>query len=385
MTRLGTAIVSLILAALFIVALLTLSVPDALLIGIGLVVVFVLLDARRNRVLFLMGRRNILRRKGTTVLVVFGLMVGTAIISASFVVGDTLDNMIIGETTKGSAGVDFVIESPGEQGTRLFNDSVITSLESDLTGIDNIQFVQSFVESSAAVLDNETQLSNAGVRFMGLTSGLISSYRLIDQGGEPISSVPVEGEAYINEKLATELDAAVGHHLTLFTGNISLNLVVQRIAKYEQLGSFDLEPHVYLDLTTAQNLTGYPDHKNILFVSLVSHQSSDIDKAREDINMTLQAYQAEGLKITEDKQQSIEDGLENMATYTSLFFMLGSFSVIAGIVLIANIFTMLGEERKSEMGISRAIGMKRSHLIRIFTYEGMLYAAMAAGIGTLAG
>ncbi|NYT11836.1 MAG: FtsX-like permease family protein [Methanomassiliicoccales archaeon] len=385
MTRLSMAIVSLILVILFIDALLMLSFPDALLVGIALIVVFILIDARWNRVLFLMGRRNILRRKGTTALVVCGLMVGTAIISASFVVGDTLDNMIVGETTKGSAGVDFVIESPGEQGTRLFNDTVMTSLEDDLLGIDNVQFVQSFVESSASVLDNETQLSNADVRFMGLTPGLLSSYSLVDQSGEQISSVPNEGEAYINGKLATELDAAQGDHLTLFTGNTSLNLVVQRIAKYEQLGSFDLEPHVYLDLGTAQNLTGHPDHKNILFVSLGSHQISDIDKAREDINSTLQTYQVEGFKITEDKQQSIEDGLENMATYTSLFFMLGSFSVIAGIVLIANIFTMLGEERKSEMGISRAIGMKRSHLIRVFTYEGMLYAAMAAGIGTLAG
>ena len=64
-----------------------------------------------------------------------------------------------------------------------------------------------------------------------------------------------------------------------------------------------------------------------------------------------------------------------------MFFVLGSFSVIAGLLLIVNIFTMLGEERKSEMGMSRAIGMKKTHLRKLFVYEGLVYACVAAGIG----
>ena len=220
---------------------------------------------------------------------------------------------------------------------------------------------------------------------MGLTDELLSDYQLNDANGERISAVPAGGEAYINQKLATELDAAVGDTLTLLLGNFSVNVTVQRIASYEQLGSYGLRELVYLDLSTAQQLTGLPDQRNIVFVSLDSHEVSAVDRSREDINATLGSYQAEGLKITEDRQRSIDDGLKEMSTYTSLFFMLGSFSVIAGVVLIANLFTMLGEERKAEMGISRAIGMRRSQLIRVFTYEGMFYAAMAAGVGTLAG
>jgi putative ABC transport system permease protein len=383
--RSRTTIVSILFLALFMAALLILPSHYALLMGIVLVVAFILLDATRNRILFVIGGRNILRRKGTTALVICGLMVGTAIISASFVVGDTLNNMIIGDTTKGSGGADFVIEAPGEQGNAFFNSSLAASLEADLKSINNVQTVRSFVESSAGVLDGETQLSESATRVMGLTADLLSPYHLVDQAGGPIADVPRSGEAYINEKLAVELDAGVGHHITLLTGNTSRNFIVQGVVKYEQLGSFDLEPQVYLDLAAAQDLMGYPDHKNIVFISLGSHDLQDIDRARSDIDTTLRAYPAEGLKITEDKQRSIEEGLDNMATYTSLFFMLGSFSVIAGLVLIVNIFTMLGEERKGEMGISRAIGMKRSQLNRVFTYEGMTYAAIAAGVGTLAG
>ena len=385
MVRMRAVWIVLLFTAMSFAALLAMPIHYAILVWITLVAVFILLDARRNRILFLMGRRNLLRRKGTAALVVCGLMVGTAIISASFVVGDTLNDMIIGDTTKGSGGADFVIQAPGEQGNRMFNDSVMSSLESDLLEIENIRTVESFVESTAGVLDEETQLSNAAARFMGLTDELLSSYDLIARNGERITAVPGSGEAYINEKLATELDAAEGHHITLLSGNVALDLVVGRVVSYEGLGSFDLQPHVFLDLSSAQTLAGRPDEKNIAFISLESRSPDDIDAAREGINSTLATYQQEGFIIAGDRQRSIEEGLDNMATYTSLFFMLGSFSVIAGIALIANLFTMLGEERKTEMGISRAIGMQRSQLVRVFTYEGMLYAAIASGVGALAG
>jgi putative ABC transport system permease protein len=61
------------------------------------------------------------------------------------------------------------------------------------------------------------------------------------------------------------------------------------------------------------------------------------------------------------------------------------FSIIAGIVLIINIFVMLGEERKSEMGMARAVGMKGNHLVRMYIFEGSLYAFVAAIVGALLG
>ncbi len=56
-----------------------------------------------------------------------------------------------------------------------------------------------------------------------------------------------------------------------------------------------------------------------------------------------------------------------MEIFTQLFLVFGSFSVIAGMVLVINIFTMLGEERKSEMGMARALGMRRADLRRLLT------------------
>ena len=41
----------------------------------------------------------------------------------------------------------------------------------------------------------------------------------------------------------------------------------------------------------------------------------------------------------------------------ALFLMIGSFSIIAGALLLVNIFVMVGEERKAQLGI--AAGRRR--------------------------
>jgi putative ABC transport system permease protein len=46
---------------------------------------------------------------------------------------------------------------------------------------------------------------------------------------------------------------------------------------------------------------------------------------------------------------------------------------------------MLAEERKSELGMLRAVGMKRNHLVRLFGLEGGVYSVIAAGVGMVLG
>lgn len=69
----------------------------------------------------------------------------------------------------------------------------------------------------------------------------------------------------------------------------------------------------------------------------------------------------------------------------ALFLMIGSFSIIAGALLLVNIFTMLAEERKSQLGMLRAVGMSRSRLVESFGLEGAGYALAASVPGVLLG
>jgi len=71
--------------------------------------------------------------------------------------------------------------------------------------------------------------------------------------------------------------------------------------------------------------------------------------------------------------------------FTTVFTIFGIFSIFAGVLLIFLIFVMLAAERRSEMGMARAIGMQRGHLVQMFVSEGMIYDLVAAALGIALG
>ena len=88
--------------------------------------------------------------------------------------------------------------------------------------------------------------------------------------------------------------------------------------------------------------------------------------------------------------QDIKADLLNLANTVgsavmSIFIIMGLFSIMAGVMLIFLIFVMLAAERKPEMGIARAIGMRRRHLVQSFIYEGLAYDLVSALVGATLG
>jgi putative ABC transport system permease protein len=84
-----------------------------------------------------------------------------------------------------------------------------------------------------------------------------------------------------------------------------------------------------------------------------------------------------------------KDGLHTAdqfgSVFTTIFIVFGLFSIFAGIMMIFLIFVMLAAERRAEMGMARAIGTKRRHLIQQFLFEGYVYDLGAALVGTALG
>ncbi|MCZ6788587.1 MAG: FtsX-like permease family protein, partial [Chloroflexi bacterium] len=70
---------------------------------------------------------------------------------------------------------------------------------------------------------------------------------------------------------------------------------------------------------------------------------------------------------------------------TSLFLIMSLFSIMVGVLLIFLIFVMLAAARRSEMGMTRAVGAKRSHLVKMFLFEGTAYALVSAAVGVVLG
>ncbi len=101
------------------------------------------------------------------------------------------------------------------------------------------------------------------------------------------------------------------------------------------------------------------------------------------LSTTLQ--RATGFQVQPLKQQILEIAERAGNVITSIFLLFSLLSIAAGLLLVFLIFSLLAASRRSELGIARALGTGRGHLIAMFTFEGVAYALLAALAGVPAG
>ena len=109
----------------------------------------------------------------------------------------------------------------------------------------------------------------------------------------------------------------------------------------------------------------------------------ELDSAASEA-YTLLAELAE-FQVVEIKRNIIDNSEEAGSGVTSIFILFSSFSIMVGVLLIFLIFVMLASARKSEMGMARAVGAKRRHLVLMFAFEGTAYAIVSAAVGVVLG
>ena len=347
-------------------------------------------DAARHRVLLKIAVRNVKRRKINTLIVLLGLMIGTAIISSSLGVGDTMDNMVASEITDEMHLTDISVFNTTMQGDLVPIDiTTYHSLREDLRDISDIRGVSGEVHGRVSIFNPESRLSNPRVSVHGVEpegSPEFGPYYINDV---EISFDLEPGEIYIDEPLSEGIEAEAGTTVMVFSAAYpqGVGYTVKDVVSSTGRAAYGGANKVIMNLDDAQLLFDLEDQINYIRINC----AEDVQRGRE-LSGTV-AEEVSGvleedyplLEVRRIKSAEIEN-LQNMiSAFTDIFLIMGSFAIIAGIVLTINIFVMLGEERKTESGMSRAIGMKRSQLTRVFTYEGIMYSLGAAFVGAIVG
>ncbi|MCU0853146.1 MAG: FtsX-like permease family protein [Thermoplasmata archaeon] len=360
----------------------------AILVAIVLVVVGTL--AIRRRVFARMAVRSIYRRKTHSVVVVSGLLIATAMISGSLVAGDTLDYIISRDVMTSTGDVDIVVSARNDiEEEAYFNYTIAQSLSQNASAgaLSHIDEASAAIREVLAVQNLKNGLTFARAGLFGIEAGATVN-ALVDLEGTPVSTEDIsDGMVVVNSDLAGEIDAVQGDTILGITEfGPPVMLQVSWIADDSGLADWSGSAYVFADLAYVQNLIGKPGLINRLDVSCLGSANEGY-KVSDEAVAELQQLLPDDVDFYYDKVKA--DGLESAQAVSDmmsqLMVLMSSFAIIAGAALIVNIFVMLAEERKSEMGISRAIGMQRGDLTQTFMYEGMVYAAAAAVIGAIAG
>jgi putative ABC transport system permease protein len=170
---------------------------------------------------------------------------------------------------------------------------------------------------------------------------------------------------------------------------------VVAIASGGRIGQFDL-PHVaFVPMAPLQELLRREGQINVIKFSnpgSAAAGSRGTDEAMQRLEAALADVQdrqdhpaVAALEIAPLKRDFLRLADDTGQLLTGFLLFAGSLSIFTGLLLIINIFTMLAEERRAELGMARAVGMTRRDVIRLFVFEGSLYAVAAAAVGALIG
>ncbi len=372
------------------------TVLGALLVLCLLTVLYIFL---RKPIVFKMGLRNIPRRPAQTVLIIIGLMLSTLIVAAALGVGDTLDTSVRNTAYTQLRTIDqtIVTSLSGETNRNTgntFPESQVADVETRLAGVEGIAGILPALQSRVAAVNESTQLANSQVNIVGLEISRLDAFggfTTLDGDQIDLASF-APGTVVISETLARELDLDVGSQFVVFVSGAPTTLTVGGITQNQAMvgytngndGSVN-ESGIGMPLAEAQVLLGQDGMINQIWVT----QGGKIEKSREEIeavrDIAAPLLDGSGLGINATKADFILAAEGISSGFTSIFIVLGLFSIAAGVLLIVLIFTMLAAERRSEMGMARAVGQRRLQLIQQFISEGAGYALLAGLVGLLGG
>ncbi len=370
------------------------NIMVALLIVLALVLAITVYIALRNPVIFRLGIRNVPRRKAQTGLIVVGLMLSTLIMSAAFATGDTI-NYSIGDLVYKSLGrVDEVIRPKADpntvgQGTDKIPAAVLTDLETRFKGDPDITGFVPSLGKVVPALNARTSQSEPIVSLAGVDAKRVAAIGgVLDANGNTLDIGTLKpGEAYLNATGADKLQAKVGDTLQSFYNNQPISFTVAAIVQDSifNLNPGNANPGLLIPLDRAQTLFNRPSDYDAIFVANTGTVRSGVNRTDAVVGKLDPVLAPQNLESVKIKQDSVKQAELFGNIFTTFFLVLGLFAIAAGVLLIFLIFTMLAAERKSEMGMARAVGTQRRHLVQMFIAEGTAYDLIAAAVGAILG
>lgn len=367
-----------------------LTVASALLAMIVMPIVDLIRKPTFRRLAF----RNISRRRGEAVLVIVGSLLGAAIITASYVVGDTIEGSI-----RDAARTDL---GPIDETVRVVDPSKLATVQAAISeptipGVDGILPIRSAGAVAAGTGSDRRAVPNSGMVEVDFDQARRFGSDPAITGLADAGPTPRGDEALISTRLANQLGVGAGDRIEVFAYGGSRTFAVRQVlpevglAGYVPVrGAVSRPASVLVPIGTIDSLVGDPSTLSAappVNEVVVSNDGGVFDGAAASgtisAELTARVNQVQGVQVLELKGDLLDNAKSAGDSFSQLFSTVGYFSVIAGILLLINLFVMLSEERKSELGMLRAMGFKRNHLVRTFAIEGAVYSVVASVLGAV--
>lgn len=333
--------------------------------------------------------RFLLDNRLQTLLIIFGITVGSAVIVFITALITGLQANVIERTLGTQAHIRILPPDEVNRGLPMGDDSWTLILESPraqrLRSIINWQDVRDVLDEDPDILAVSPVISGPAIARKGVTRSSIALLGIDPERYERIIPLSQEmvagaflvgaGNAVIGTELARDLGLGVRDKLRLDAGE-GREAVVD-IAGIFELGVRELDArYVYLDLKQAQTLLDLPGGITVIDTTVAEIFDADGIATRL---ARLTGLRAESWMETNGQ---LLNALSSQSMTTEMIRVFVGVSVAFG---IASVLAVSVVQRTREIGILRAMGSPRGQILRVFLLQGGLLGLLGSACGGAVG
>lgn len=369
--------------------------------GIVLLVVLVtLFQAWRHPHLRRMAVRNLTVNKNMTILTIIGAMVGTTLITSTLLLQHSMDQSRERVMTEQFGAI--MTDLPSQLQERLagafFTEEDVAELkeQGETSQVKQVKELLPTVAYQTTLLKRD---ASGKPLLLGPKTYLQGFERAQAANFDPAAArlIPDDlqaDEIVLTKRIGERLEVGVGDTVDVLDHNqqpktFKVRAVIEEVGLIGYRGIDKARSSALVRLEVARQLAGVPDgqYTNVLLSETLRHKvRSWMDQLlrKESLySSTLLGYSTGWHEISVRQKADFE--LRHSLKFLPIFNIASINAVIIGVVLILNIFKMMAEERRQEIGILRATGMTRRDIKRVLRMEGLLYALASGGTGIIAG
>jgi putative ABC transport system permease protein len=221
----------------------------------------------------------------------------------------------------------------------------------------------------------DTIIFGVGARFDELRQMRVDQGRFFtDEDIDARRRFAVLGRTVVSELFGEE--NPLGKVVKVADGEFRIIGIMER--KGMTLG-FDMDDLVFIPATTAMDLFAVDGLSNIL---VRARDKANVEPAIEEITDILRRRHNDQIDFTVISQDDMLATVNSiMSTMSLVLIAIASISLVVGGIGIANIMLVSVRERTREIGVRRAVGAKKRHVLLQFLIESVVISVLGGLIG----
>lgn len=365
------------------------TLTTILLVATLIIIGVVAMLALSNAIFFKIGVRNIPRRRTQMFLIVFALMLSTTLLSSVLATGDVITSAVQGVAIYNLGNVDETIEG-GHGALGFFPDGIYYEISNKARQDPDIAAVSAaLVERDLLVADWSSRQVRSKVTALGIIPGSEQGFGGMqnDNGKGHLKIADLtRRDIYLNHTAAQLLNAHTGDLIYLYSKRWQARRYPVYVRGIVANGGLVGEtPSILSSVQTFQNIEDRNDDITEIFISNRGGGGVNGVSLSDRVTESLSQWLTGDVHVNQVKAQGVVNSQKAEDLFSRVFALFCLFALAIGLLLIFLIFVLLAAERRAEMGMARAIGVRRRQLVLMFLFEGTVYDLLASFVGLALG